>query len=170
MLYFLSRYLEDKTQWREEILELKKGNRGLQHLYHQDDIKLSNLFLCLMKQNPKERPTAREALQLMQSQKVPTKFFIKKFGERYWRRCSSDQPTLSSLKAAVETCARIDAETQVLCQKKIFQDAQILVDIKSDQDVQCMFQEAEQEKARVLIIVSEQKDMTEMVTNDIDVL
>ena len=170
VLYFLSRYLEDETQWTEEILELKKGNRGLQHLYHQDDIKLSNLFLCLMKQNPQERPTAREALQQMQSQKVPIKFLIKKSGELYWRRCSSDNLTLSSLKSAVETCARIDAETQVLCQEKVLGDAEKLIRIKSDQDVQCMFQEAELEKARVLIIVSEEENMAEMVTDAIDVL
>ena len=174
VLYFLSRYLEDKTQWTEEILELKKGNRGLQHLYHQDDIKLSHLFLCLMKQNPTERPTAGEALQLIQSQEVPTKFLIKKFGEAYWRRCFSDKPTLSSLKAAVETCTRINAETQVLCQEKIFGDSEerITIKIESDQDVQCMFHEAKQQKARVLIIVSVQ-DISQkyrMVSDAMDVL
>ena len=170
VLYFLSRYLEDKTQWTEEIIELRKGNRSLQHLYHQDDNKLSYLFSYLLKDDPIERPTAREALEFMRSQNVPKDFLIQKLGERFWRRCSLDDPTLPNLKAAIETCTKIDAETQVLCQKKIFGDAEQLIVIEFDQDVQCMFQEAELEKARILIIVSEKENKSELVMDSIDVL
>ena len=170
VLYFLSRYLEDKTQWTEEILELRKGNRSLQHLYHQDDNKLSHLLLCLLKDDPTERPTAREALELMRSQDLPKKFLVQKCDQSFWRRCSVDNPTLSSLKAVIETSTRINAETQVLRQKKIFGDVEQLITIEFDQDVQCMFQEAELEEARILIIVSEKEKKLEMVMGANEVL
>ena len=170
VLYFLSRYLQDKTQWTKEIIELRKGNRSLQHLYHQDDSKLSYLFSYLLKNNPSERPTAREALELMRSQDLPKKFLVQKCDHRFWRRCSLDYPTLSGLKEAIESCISINAGIQVLHQQKVIEGVLQLVMVESDQDVQCMFQEAELEKARVLIVVSEKENKSEMVMDSIDVL
>lgn len=169
VLYFLSCYLEDKTRWRAEIVELRKGNRGVEHLYYQDDIKLSNLFLRLLKDDPKERPTAREALEFLLSQGVPkADFLVQKFGGRFWKRCSLENRTLATLKTAIERCTEINAETQVIWKKKIIGDAEQLIRIESDQDVHDMFQEAEPEKARSLIVVSETENIDIMDVYTID--
>ena len=156
VLYFLCRYLKDRTQWPVEFHELKNGNRSVQDLYHQDDENLSYLFSCLLKNNPKERPTARQALGLMRPQDVPKRFLIQKSGERLWRRCFADKPTLFCLKEAIERCIGVDAKTQVLRQEKMIKEEKHLINITSDEDVKFMFMEAELYKGKILIIVSEE--------------
>jgi serine/threonine protein kinase len=170
VLYFLCRYLKDKTRWRLEIAELRNGKRSVEHLYLKDDIKFCNLFSRLLKDDPKERPTAKEALELLQSRGVPKNFLLQEHGDRFWRRCTLDNPTLATLKAATETYTGIKSEVQVLWEEKIIGDATQLIRIESDQDVQDMFFEAEMRKARNLIVVSEKEYIQKLNTDTADVL
>ena len=63
VLYFLSRYLEEKTQWKDEIKAFKAGERRSDDLCHQDDKHLVRLIQLLMKKR-ENRPTAKEALKI----------------------------------------------------------------------------------------------------------
>ena len=63
VLYFLSRYLEEKTQWKDEIKAFKAGKRRSDDLCHQDDKHLVHLIQLLMKKR-ENRPTAKETLEI----------------------------------------------------------------------------------------------------------
>ncbi len=63
ILYFLSRYLEDKRQWEKEIWAFRDGERRSDDLFHQDDKTLVKLIQLLMQERVK-RPTAEEALKI----------------------------------------------------------------------------------------------------------
>ena len=63
VLYFLSRYLEEKTQWKDEIKAFKDGKRRSDVLCHKDDKHLVCLIQSLMEKRER-RPTAKEALKI----------------------------------------------------------------------------------------------------------
>lgn len=166
VLYFLSRYLEDKKQWRAEIQALKNGERDRQHLCHQDDKTVFNLIKLLLQEDPTARPSAEKALIIMQSKKcaeVPMtdgknkakKFYIKKDGEGALRRCSTENDTFDSLQEGIQSCLAINPEFQELHQKTTVNDKEEMIKILTDLDVRAMFQSAEKEGKDVIISVSE---------------
>ena len=179
VLYFLSCYLEDKQQWKSEISELRKGNRGQDNMCHQDDETLFNLFSSLLQKNPNERPDANEALQTaltwrkFQSEKrtestvtdsktQENKFFVKVDSQRALKRCLTNDDTLLSLKEVIEKCTGIKRESQLLQQETIINDKEEVIEITSDLHVRCMFQSAEEAGKKVIIAVSQ-------VTTEMDV-
>jgi hypothetical protein len=87
-------------------------------------------------------------------------FFIKKDGEcGALDQCfiKTDALNLSSLKEAIESCIGVKADSQVLCHKTYVGENQP-INIKSDEDVQNMFQSTEQ----IVVIVSQEKDASFM--------
>ncbi|XP_028403127.1 membrane-associated tyrosine- and threonine-specific cdc2-inhibitory kinase-like [Dendronephthya gigantea] len=157
VLYFLSRYLPTKSQWPDEIKELRNGNRGPEFLSHQDDI-LLHLIDDLMKPNPDERPTADMALKFIAvGSLTEKKFLVKKQGDETYYRCTMTENTLKSLKTAIEKHSNIGikADFQKLQRELIGNDATCtLVDLKSDQDVRQMFLSAREEAEKVSIVVT----------------
>jgi serine/threonine protein kinase len=175
VLYFLSRYLEDKRQWKSEILALKNGERDREHLSHRDDKTLFSLITSLLEEDPKKRPSAEEALKIpwastenIQSGK-PTEstvpdgkqnakklIYIKIDGEvARLKRCVVNDDTFFGLKAGIESCTGINAECQDLHQETTINGKEEQIEIVSDLDVVCMFQSAEEAGKKVVIIVSE---------------
>ena len=178
VLYFLSRYLENKKQWREEILALKNGERDRQHLYHQDDEILFDLFERLLRKDPSTRPSAQEALIIMQSPK-PTKetmtdgknrarnFFVKKDGETALRRCLTNKDNFDSLQERVQCCLGINPEFQELHQETTINGKEETIKILTDFDVRAMFQSAEKDGKKVIINVSEKAQEMDVNYGDI---
>ncbi len=168
VLYFLSRHLEVKGQWPDEIKAFKDGERRSEDLFHQDDKHLVRLIWLLMREREK-RPTAEEALKiaeklaesqervesqiLVQSKKA--QFLVRKDSERATDQWSikNDNLTLSSLKTEIEKCTGVKNESQVLYQKTSI-CGETLINITSDEIVRSIF-EAEEP---VVIIVSDSTD------------
>ena len=182
VLYFLSRYLEDKKQWKNEFSELIKGARGQDDMCHQDDKTLFYLFSLLLQKDPNERPSADEASKIALSwqdfQPVkPTestitdaktkewKFLAKEDGKNAWKRCLSSGDNLVSVQQEIERCTGIKSECQALQQETIIDGKKEVIEITCDQEVRCMFQSAEEAGKKVKIVVSE--CTTEM---DVDVI
>ena len=172
VLYFLSRYLEDKKQWRADILALTKGERGQDDMCHQDDQTLFYLFSSLLQKDPNNRLDADEALKIALAWKnfrsdKPTgstvtdgkiqekKFFVKVDGEAALKRRLTNDDTLQSLQEVIAECTGIEAEFQELKQKTRINDEEQVIDIESDQDVRCMFESAKKVGKDVVIVVSE---------------
>ena len=171
VLYLLSRYLV-QGQWKDEIRAFVEGRRSSEDLYHQDDKHLVRLISLLMQKREK-RPTAKEALKIAEKLGESTEhvesqmlvepkrleFLVKKDGERafdrFWIKVTI--LTLSNLKAKIEKCTGIKADSQVLCQKT--NDAE-RINIKSDEDVEHIFKE----KKPVVIIAS---DSTKVENRDL---
>ena len=172
VLYFLSRYLEVQGQWKDEIKAFVEGRRSSEDLYHQDDKHLVRLISLLMQKRGK-RPTAKEALKIAEKLGEPgehvesqtlvepkkLQFLVRKYGERAFDRCWMKVTilTLSNLKAEIEKCTGIQADSQILYQK--INDAE-LINIKSDQNVEFIFNE----KKPVVIIAS---DFTKIEHHDL---
>ena len=163
ILYVLNYYIPNKNHVRNEILAFRQEQRGFERLHHQDE-RLFNLIAWLLQKEPNQRPTAAEAFAYMQRDnhtdenptELPTKkFMVKKRGHDTYYRCSSND-TLSSIKKAIEEHPRIriKADLQDLQQKNTIGNEEVLVGITSDQDVQEMFKSAEDQRKRVVIIVS----------------
>ncbi len=174
VLYFLSRYLAVKGQWKKEIKAFRDGKRRSEDLFHQDDKNLVRLIQLLMQERGK-RPTAKEALKiaeklaeskklaesqepvesqiLVEPKKVP--FFVRKDSERAADRWSikNDNLTLSGLKTEIERCTGVKNESQVLYQKTSI-CGETLINITSDEIVRSIF-EAEEP---VVIIASDSTD------------
>ena len=170
VLYFLSRYLEDKKQWRSEIWKLRNGGVRREQLYHQDDEMLFSLISSLLQEDPEKRPSAEEALQLPWKNiqhKKPTEstvtdgkpeakqFLVKKDGEVAFKRCFTNNDSILSLKEGIEDCTGINPECQELHQKTTIEGEKELIEITSDLNVRCMFQSAEKAGKKVRIIVTE---------------
>ena len=154
ILYLLNCYLPDKAQVAGEILALRARQRGVNHLYHQDDETISKLIHRLLKKNPNDRPTAAEALAMLSA--LPMKdFLVKKRNGDTWYRCSAND-TLLAVQKAIEEHSHIGikADSQVLQQKYTIENEERLFGITSDMDVRKMFQSAEKTKKKVFIIVS----------------
>ena len=176
MLYFLSRYLEDKKQWRADILALTRGERGQDDMCHQDDQTLFYLFSSLLRKDPNKRLDADEALKKTLAWKnfrsnKPTestvtdgkiqekKFFVKVDGEETLKRRFTNNDSLDSLQEVIEKCTGIKAEFQELKQKTTINDEEQDIDIESDLDVRCMFESAKKNGKEVVIVVSENNKM-----------
>ena len=114
VLYFLSRYLEEKAQWKDEIKAFKKGKRRSDDLYHQDDKHLVHLIQSLMKKR-ENRPTAKEALEIAEKfgesvAKVESQELVEPEeqpesnvdGSSYRRPIKENTFNLSSLRATIE--------------------------------------------------------------------
>ena len=179
VLYFLSRYLEDKKQWKIEFSELRKGARGQDDMCHQDDKTLFYLFSLLLQKDPNERPSADQASKITLSWKnfqpdestkstvadaktKEWKFLVKEDGKNAWKRCFSDDDTLVSLQQEIERCTGIKSESQALQQETIIDGKEEVLEITCDREVRCMFQSAEEAGKKVKIVVSE-------VTTEMDV-
>ena len=122
VLYFLSRYLEDKTRWLKEIEKLKNNAPFYDHLCFQDS-NLITLIKSLTVREPNDRPTAEEALMMIKTspdtESYPSagrSFIVKKAGERYWKRCTSNDDTVSSLKDEIFKCTGVEPKLQDLVQ------------------------------------------------------
>ena len=160
VLYFLSRYLPDKSQWTDEIQELRNNNRGLQHLSHKENM-LITLIDHLTRENPNERPTADTALKYMRGEiknLTEKKFLVKKQGDETYYRCTAADNSLENLQTAIQDHCHIvtEANVQTLKQKKFNEKEKILIGITSDEDVKEMFHTAERlgEKVRVVVTAS----------------
>ena len=179
VLYFLSRYLEDKKQWRADILALTKGERGQDDMCHQDDQTLFYLFSSLLQKDPNNRLDADEALKIALAWKnfrsdKPTgstvtdgkiqekKFFVKVDGEAALKRRLMNDDTLQSLQEVIAECTGIEAEFQELKQKTRINDEEQDIDIESDLDVRCMFESAKKAGKEVVIVVSENNTKMEV--------
>ena len=82
------------------------------------------------------------------------KFFVKEDDKTVWDRCSlkRDNLTLSGLTEAIECRLNIKLESKKLVQKRTEE-----INIKSDKDVQEMFQSAEKKGDKVHIVVKDEK-------------
>ncbi len=83
------------------------------------------------------------------------KFRVRKNGESASKRCSTKDNTLSSLKAEIQNCIKVEAESQVLYQRQTMGGKDCLVEITCDENVEEMFQSAEKTRHPVDIIVSD---------------
>ena len=114
VLYFLSRYLEEKMQWNDEIKAFKDGKRRSDDLYHQDDEHLVRLIQSLMKKR-ENRPTAKQALEIAKEfgeswEDIESQELVepeeqpesKVDGSSDRRPIKEDTFNLSSLKAAIQ--------------------------------------------------------------------
>ena len=174
VLYFLSRYLEDKKLWRDEILDLRSGKFNKESLFHQDDEILFHLITMLLQEDPKVRLSAEDALKVawndIQLEKHEenivstegTRFDIKKDSETTWKRCLTNSWTIGILKNAVECCTGIQTEFQELRQVTTVDGKEEIFTIETDLDVHCMFQSAKEAEKRVAIIVSEKTSEMEI--------
>ena len=178
VLYFLGRYLEEKTEWKKEFLALKNLERGHEDLYHQDDSILFHLFSKLMKDQPEKRLNAEEALEIAQvwitgGWKEATEstdagddgrkgFFVRREGTL--RRCWTNDDSFCGLRQGIEACTGVEAKSQVLQQETVINGKEEVIPIESDLEVRTMFQSAEKYAKRVVIIVSE--DQSKM---DVDI-
>ena len=175
VLYFLSRYLQDKKLWRSDISALKEGRRGQNDMCHQDDKTLFHLFSLLLLKDRNKRPSADEAWEIALSWKnfqpgKPTKlpattttdgktlqrrFLVKEDGKYAWKRCLSNDDTLVSVQQEIERRTGIKSECQALQQETIIDGKEEVIEITCDQEVRCMFQSAEEAGKKVKIVVSE---------------
>ncbi|XP_028403128.1 interferon-induced, double-stranded RNA-activated protein kinase-like [Dendronephthya gigantea] len=158
VLYFLSRYLPTKSQWPDEIRELRNGKRGPQDLSHQDEL-LFDLIDRLMK-DPNERPTADMALKYIKGESTninEREFLVKKEAADIYYRCTITDKSLGSLKFAIQEHSHIgiEANAQILIQEKIVDNKEKQVEITSDQDVRKMFHNAERQRVKVYIVVKD---------------
>jgi serine/threonine protein kinase len=175
VLYFLSRYLEDPVQWRGEIEKLKNDAPFYDHLYFKDDDVLIIMIMSLTAKEPKERPTAEEALQKMKeslnahlpvTETYPSEgktILVKNKGDRWWKRINIVDFTLSSLKDQILSCTGLKLKNATLIQITDMHftgsDApqQVEVEIDNDAQVKKMFLSAKtpgKEKA-IRIVVHE---------------
>ena len=164
VLYFLCRYLENTKQWRDEIKQLRGGNRNRDHLCHMDEM-LIQLLDNLLKPNPAERPSAREALDKFPlnetdglnstTSKSSVNFLAKKEGADAYNRCCAPDDSLLEVMVAVENGTGITKENQFLRQESIVDGEKILVNLNCDKDVKEMFKSAEKADSKVKLIVSE---------------
>ena len=178
VLYFLSRYLEEKTQWKDEIKAFKAGERRSDDLCHQDDQHLVSLIQLLMKKR-ENRPTAKEALEIAREfgepwEDVKSQELVKPEehpestvdGSSDRRSIKEDTLNLSSLKAAIEPQQKsawkvrkptspIVSEKKSASENSTETTVQELVNITYAQDFEEKFQSAEKPGQEIRIVVSE---------------
>ena len=172
VLYFLSRYLEDKTQWPEEIKKLKNNAPFYDHLCFQDS-NLITLIKSLTEREPNDRPTTEDALMMMKTSQdtenrpsAGVSFIVKKAGEQYWKRCTADDHTLPNVKDAIYECTGVEPKLQDLVQVTEItvrnNDAPKLLEFKisNNNDSEKMFLSANKEEREksVCIVVHERMD------------
>ncbi|XP_028403129.1 interferon-induced, double-stranded RNA-activated protein kinase-like [Dendronephthya gigantea] len=158
VLYFLSRYLPTKSQWPDEIKELRNGNRGPQHLSHKDEV-LANLIDRLMKEKPDKRPTADMALKYIQGESknlTEKEFLVRKKGHETYYRCTTPDASLESLKTAIQEHSHIaiQADAQTLEHETTNRNRNVNVGITSDKDARDIFASAERDGEKVSIVVT----------------
>ncbi len=168
VLYLLARYLPNRNDIRQEILELRDEQRSPAYLYHQDDQRLCNLIEWLLQKDPNRRASAAQALAYTQTQNprvesriqsTTKKFLVRRHDDHILYRCSSNSDTLSSIKTAIQGhhYIGIGEDAQILHQEKIMENQTRLLGITTDQDSREMFQSADENNLKPILVVSERK-------------
>ena len=93
------------------------------------------------------------------SEPTTKKFFVKKRGDVTLYRCSSSE-TLSGMQDEIHghRCIGIEKDAQILEQEQTIENEKRLVGITSDQDVREMFQSAEEQGGKVIVVVAEESN------------
>ena len=166
VLYFVSRYPEEKAEWITELNNLIQGKVDInESSVYKDDKKLCSLIKDLRRRNPNERPSASDAKKYMfpeakdstdgnKAQKI--KFFARKEKEDL-RTCSLSELTFSTLKAEVErrTCVKASQ----LRQEDMINGEKMRIVIEDDEDVENIFENAAQkaQEGRYVVVVVTEK-------------
>ncbi|XP_028398350.1 DNA damage response protein kinase DUN1-like [Dendronephthya gigantea] len=164
VLYYISRYLEDKKALFDELEDLRNDNLDVHKcIHHKDDIHLSQLIKDLLQKDPKKRPSAQKALKsymfstevtdstdaspeslgsyLSDSRHaVQMNFIARKENEQAGRLCVLKQLNLSALKAEVERRTGVRACQQVLQRHFVMRNGkEIPLKIDDDEDVRLIY-------------------------------
>ena len=179
VLYFLSRYLEDRGQWTAEIIKFRNDAPFYDDLYFQDDNVLLNMIMSLIAKKYKDRPTAQEALTKMTTESLNaplpiaetnspiagTNILVKKESEDCWKRCTVVEYTLSSLKDQIHNCIDVKPEHQALTQITYINvtgnNEPQRFEIKIDNDIQTKEMFLTPERKRFCIEVREKMDTSD---------
>lgn len=176
VLYFISRYLEDKKEWNTELTDLKQQQFDVkERLFHKDDEKLSDLIKNLIQNDPNKRLCALDAKEYMfrtelepkDSTDAPTSTpasqkgvsFIAKDSQEKSRFCRLKEFTLFALKAEIQDRMHVRTERQILKHEvKIHGCEKIHNEVDDDTDVGNIFTDAVEKNAYAVIIVSEKAE------------
>ncbi len=170
VLYFISRYLDDKKKWNTEMMDLKQRKfEPEERISHNDDEKLGSLIKNLLQEDPKARLSARDAMQYMfPTQPMPkdstdakesipkTEFLARKENEQDFSQCCLNKFTMSAMTAEVERRIGIKTDRQVLRQERIVDGEKRRIKIDDDEDVENIFKIAAQKGREVVVVVFEQ--------------
>ena len=169
VLYFISRYLEDKNKWNTEMNDLKKHKfEPEERIFHNDDKKLSSLIKNLLQEDPKERLSALDAMEYMfPSQPTPKDmtdakesmpwidFLTRKKNDQHFSQCCLNQFTFSAMTDEVKRCTGIITDQQVLRQERTVDGEKRQIKIENDEDVKNIFKIAARKRHEVVVVVFE---------------
>ena len=132
-----------------------------QVLYQKTSIRGGTLINITSDEIVQSMFTAREPVVIIVSDTTDAgnrevkNFRVRKKGESASKRCSTKDNTLSSLKAEIQNCIKVEAESQVLHQQQTKGGKDCFIEITCDENVEEMFQSAEKTRNPVDIIVSD---------------
>ena len=169
VLYFISRYLEDKNKWNAEMKDLKKHKfEPEERIFHNDDKKLSSLIKNLLQEDPKERLSALDAMEYMfPSQPTPNDltdakesmpwidFLARKENDQHFSQCCLNKFTFSAMAEEVERCTGIITDQQVLRQERTVDGEKRQIKIENDEDVKNIFKIAARKGHEVVVAIFE---------------
>ena len=165
VLYFISLYPEEKTEWITELSLFKQDKVDIQERLAYNNNQLPTLIKDMVQRNPDRRPDAHEAKKRMfpeardstdanETQKI--KFYVRKENEQGLRMCYLNNLTFSALKAEVErrtmiTQGQLRGEDMINGEKR-----HIIID--NDESVEHFFRDAKEKGRDVEIVVIQQED------------
>jgi serine/threonine protein kinase len=171
MLYFISRYLENKNEWNTELKDLKQRKfEPKERIFYKDE-KLSTLINNLLQEDPNARLSARRAKEYMfptqttpkdstdakeSMPKIP--FIVRKENEQDFSQCCLNQFTLSAITAEVERGTGVKRRRQVLREERMVQGEKKRIKIEHDDNVKDIFNIAAQKERDVVVVVIEQPE------------
>ena len=166
VLYFISRYPTNETEWLTELKDLVEEKLDInERLFYKDDNKLNSLIRDMMHKDADKRPSARKAKAYMfpeakdstdaqETQKI--KFYARKENEQEVSHCCLKKFTFSALKTEIKRRTQVNACN--LRQEVKINDEMKLVKIQDDEDVENIFKDAASQGHEVIIVVIEMED------------
>ena len=152
-------HIKPECQQLRQKITLPDGTPGTTDFYIKYDEDVREMFQSAEDTGKKiyiivsQKPTAG----------VPDekKFFVTKDGETAFDRCSlkSDNLSLSGLREAIECCLNVELKSKKLVQMTTLTDGtqKEILNIKSDKNVQEMFQSADEKGIKPCVIVLDEK-------------
>ena len=165
VLYFISRYPTNETEWLTELNDLVEEKLDINERLSYKDDKLNSLIKNMIHKEANKRPSAKKAKAYMfpaakdstdAQETHDIMFYARRKNEMDLRMCYLKQFTLSALRAVIER--RLRVKSFDLRQEVKVNDETRGVRIDDDEDFKNIFENATQQGHVVIVVVVEKKD------------
>jgi hypothetical protein len=153
LLYFLTHCYEDIMAWEKNMMAIiKRQQKEVTSKFAESD-PLLNPLLCMLLYTHEKRLYPQKALEFVSrwETSAPKEFLLRMEGKSNLTRFWLDYPTVTNLQLLLQV--DVDDSSRVIFEERTIGSQRELIEINTDEDVECMFRYAEKKRDDVVVFM-----------------